>query len=63
MWRTRSKILHDFAHHIRNPLSIIKINNEIALLHPNLPLDIKTTLQSNIDELDRASKIVNDLLK
>ena len=57
------KFLNDIAHDIRNPLSIIKTNNELAILNPTTPAEIKEILQSNIEELNRASHIIHKLVK
>lgn len=44
------------------PLSIIKTNTEIALLGDDLSAEMKQTLASNVEELDRISEIINNLL-
>ncbi len=61
--KQHKKMLSDIAHDVRNPLSIIKTNNELALLNPNTPPEIKEILQSNIEELNRASHIIHKLVR
>ena len=61
--RRERKFLHDIAHDIRNPLSIIKTNNELAILNPSTPEEIKEILRSNIEELNRTSHIIHKLVK
>lgn len=57
------KFLRDSAHDIRNPLSTVKINTEMAMFNPNIHPEIHTILKSNIEELDRAKKIIDDFAK
>jgi heavy metal sensor kinase len=52
----------DAAHELRTPLAIIQGETEIALTSRNLPEEIRTVLASNLEELDRLTRIVNDLL-
>lgn len=58
---TQKRFISDVAHELRTPLSIIKTNSEVAMLeHMNRRL--QQTFKSNIDELDRISEIINNLL-
>ncbi len=54
--------ISNVAHELRSPLAIIKTNSEVALL--NTPLDplIEQSLLSNVEELNRTSEIINNLL-
>jgi heavy metal sensor kinase len=52
----------DVAHELRTPLAILQGETEVALRAPNLPEDIRSVLISNLEELDRLARIVNDLL-
>lgn len=58
----QKRFVSDIAHELRTPLSIIKTNSEVALLNDRLDPEIKKTLKSNVDELDRTSEIINNLL-
>jgi signal transduction histidine kinase len=57
----QKQFVGNIAHEVRTPLSVIKTNTEVALLG-EVPLDLKQTLESNIEELDRISEIINNLL-
>lgn len=58
----QKQFIGNIAHEIRTPLSVIKTNTEVTLLDPTLPSDVKQTLHSNVEELDRISEIINNLL-
>jgi len=52
----------DVAHELRTPLSIMQGENEIALRSASLSEDVRSLLASNLEELDRLRRVVNDLL-
>jgi heavy metal sensor kinase len=52
----------DAAHELRTPLAILQGETEVALRSPDLPDEIRSVLASNLEELDRLTRIVNDLL-
>jgi heavy metal sensor kinase len=52
----------DAAHELRTPLAILQGETEVALRSPNLPEEIRLVLASNLEELDRLKRIVNDML-
>jgi two-component system phosphate regulon sensor histidine kinase PhoR len=52
----------NIAHEVRTPLSVIKTNTEVALLGDSVSAEMRETLNSNIEELDRISEIINNLL-
>lgn len=58
----QKQFIGNIAHELRTPLSIIKTNTEIALLGDDMSADLKLTLASNVEELDRISEIINNLL-
>lgn len=58
----QKQFIGNIAHELRTPLSIIKTNTEVALLETAVAPGMKTTLESTVEELDRLSEIINNLL-
>ncbi len=58
----QKKFIGNIAHELRTPLSIIKTNCEVALLECDVGRDVKNMIASNVEELDRISGIINNLL-
>jgi heavy metal sensor kinase len=52
----------DAAHELRTPLAILRGETEVALRSPNLPEEVQSVLASNLEELDRLTHIVNEML-
>jgi two-component system OmpR family sensor kinase len=53
----------DAAHELRIPLSILRAETELLLRSPNPTKDeIQSALESTLEELDRLTRIVNDML-
>ncbi len=52
----------DAAHELRTPLAILQGENEIALRSPGVPEEIQSVLTSNLEELGRLTRMVNDML-
>ena len=59
---SQKQFIGNVAHELRTPLSIIKTNTEVALMNSSIADELKNTLLSNIEELDRVSRIINNLL-
>lgn len=59
---SQKQFIGNIAHELRTPLSVIKTNTEVALLDSDVSRDMRSTLHSNIEELDRISEIINNLL-
>lgn len=58
----QKQFIGNVAHELRTPLSVIKTNTEIALFQEDMPAEMKQMLRSNVEELDRVSEIINNLL-
>lgn len=54
--------ISNIAHELRTPLSTIKTSSEVALLDDRLPAGLKYTFKEIIEELNRVSEIINNLL-
>jgi signal transduction histidine kinase len=60
--QSQKRFVSDIAHELRTPLAVIKTNMEVALLDEALVHDVKRIFKSSIEELDRTSGIINNLL-
>lgn len=58
----QKQFIGNIAHELRTPLSIIKSNTEVRLLDPNVSEAGRTIHESNLEELDRISDTINNLL-
>ena len=52
----------DASHELRTPLTITKGETELALRRPRSAEDYRIVLESNLEEIDRMSRIVDELL-
>jgi signal transduction histidine kinase len=64
MFRAQRRFIADASHELRTPLSIMKTNSEVALMEGS---ELKAeeaieTLTSNMEEIDRMSKLIEQLL-
>lgn len=60
--KSQKRFVSDIAHELRTPLSVIKTNSEVALLDESVDREIRKIFETNIEELDRVSAIINNLL-
>ncbi len=60
--KSQKRFVSDIAHELRTPISVIKTNSEVALLDSDFDNRIKKIFKNNIEELDRISIIINNLL-
>ncbi len=59
---SQKQFIANIAHELRTPLSVMKTNIEVALLDKYLNRSVRESLLGNVDELDRTSDIINNLL-
>jgi signal transduction histidine kinase len=59
---SQKQFIGNIAHELRTPLSTIKTNTEVALFDTAMSSELRETLESNVEELDRISDIINNLL-
>ncbi|MBL8158506.1 HAMP domain-containing histidine kinase [bacterium] len=59
---SQKQFIGNIAHELRTPLSIIKTNTEVTLLGETVSSETRKTLESTVEELDRLSDIINNLL-
>ena len=60
---SQKQFIGNVAHELRTPLAVIKTNTEVALLSQDIPFDTQAIMNSNIEELDRASQIIMNVVK
>lgn len=58
----QKRFIGNLAHELRTPLSIIRTSTEVALLDASLDAYARSTMETTIEELDRISGIINNLL-
>ena len=60
--QSQKQFIGNVAHELRTPLSVSKTNLEVALMTGSGDEDLKKYLVSTVEELDRISEIINNLL-
>jgi len=58
----QKQFIGNIAHELRTPLSIIKTNTEVRMFDTDLSARGRAINRSNLEELDRISNIINNLL-
>lgn len=59
---SQKRFISNIAHELRTPLSVLRTNTDVALLDNHIPPATKKTFESNREELERISEIINNLL-
>ncbi|TSC85557.1 MAG: two-component system, OmpR family, sensor histidine kinase VicK [Parcubacteria group bacterium Gr01-1014_8] len=59
---SQKQFIGNIAHELRTPLSTIKTNTEVALFDADMNRELRDIMTSNVEELDRISDIINNLL-
>jgi len=59
---SQKRFIGNIAHELRTPLSIIKTNTEVKLMDPTIADEVRGLHKSTVEELDRISEIINNLL-
>lgn len=59
---SQKRFIGNIAHELRTPLSIIKTNTEVRLFDSDLSKEVRAMHRSTIEELDRISDTINNLL-
>ena len=59
---SQKQFIGNVAHELRTPLAVIKANTEVALMDATVAETMREMLVSNVEELDRISQIINNLL-
>jgi two-component system sensor histidine kinase ResE len=61
-FEAQKRFIGNIAHELRTPLAIIKTNLEVLLLRMNPEREISHTIHESIEEIDRSSEIINNLV-
>lgn len=59
---SQKQFIGNVAHELRTPLAVSKTNIEVALMGASVEKEMRETLDSTVEELDRISEIINNLL-
>ncbi len=58
----QKRFIADIAHELRTPLSVIRTNTEVLMLRSEIPIASQRIMQDNVEELERAAGIINNLI-
>jgi two-component system OmpR family sensor kinase len=59
---TQRRFTSDASHEIGTPLTVLKGTTEVALLQQHTPQEYEAILRSNLEEIERLSKLTSNLL-
>lgn len=57
-----SQFSSDLAHELRTPIGNLMLHAQVALGRPRSEAELRTVLESGLEELERLSRMVNDML-
>jgi two-component system, OmpR family, sensor histidine kinase CiaH len=58
----QKRFIADASHELRTPLAVMKTEFEVALRDPGLPVEVRPVLSDGLEEVDRMTGMVDDLL-
>ncbi|MEI9913848.1 MAG: HAMP domain-containing sensor histidine kinase [Candidatus Saccharibacteria bacterium] len=62
--KQQKRFTSDVSHELRTPLTALKMETEVALMNPKVSLsELKSTLQSNLEEVTKLERLINNILK
>lgn len=61
-FRRLAEFSADLAHELRTPLTSLMLHSQIALDRPRSEAELRNVLASGLEELERLSRLVNDML-
>ena len=61
-FRRLSEFSSDIAHELRTPINNMMMQTQVTLSHERDTVDYRANLQSNLEELERMSRMVSDML-
>jgi signal transduction histidine kinase len=60
----QKRFTSDVSHELRTPLTAIRMESEVALLNAKIPAkELRQTLESNLEEVDKLENLINNLLR
>ena len=60
--KSQKQFIGNIAHELRTPLAVSKTNMEVALMAQDMKEDLRRSITSTVEELDRIAEIINNLL-
>ena len=61
-YRRLQEFSGDLAHEMRTPVATLMGRTQVALSHPRTLADLREVLEGNVEELERLSRLISDML-